>query len=122
MTIVATAGPFSNLMMAVVCGLAIRFTQLGSGDSLTGALLWAALNTNLFLMFFNLIPIPPLDGSKILSNFLPFEQSVRYDRVMGQYGFMILIALVVVGGRILIPLLEQPTDAVEALLTGFRFA
>ncbi len=126
MIIVAAAGPFSNLLIAIVVGLAIRFAgdavlyDRNGFSSLAGDILDAFLRTNLWLMFFNLIPIPPLDGSKILSNMLPFEQSVRYDRAMGQYGFMILIGLVFFGAPLLGQMLGPPSEAVATFLAGPR--
>ena len=56
--------------------------------------------------FFNLIPVPPLDGSKILSELLPPSMAWKFDNLVGRYGFYILIALVFTGitGAIIRPL------------------
>ena len=103
MLITALCGPLMNLILAVIAGLILRFsTATGHTDwlaseltgewSLTGQFVFYCLQINLGLMFFNLIPIHPLDGSKILSSLLPIEQAQRYDRFIGQYGpFLILI-------------------------------
>jgi Zn-dependent protease len=56
---------------------------------------------NVLLAIFNLIPIPPLDGSALLYRILPAEQAWRARTVLGQYGFLILIGVFVLGGRAL---------------------
>ena len=69
--IVAGAGPFSNLVIALLAGLLIRTGVWGTGD-----ILFLIILVNVMLCLFNLIPIPPLDGSKVLEAFLP--ASVQY--------------------------------------------
>jgi Zn-dependent protease len=125
MILIAAAGPFSNLIQAAIAGLIIRLGGLellvgADGMTLIGHFLIVFLSVNLGLMLFNLIPIPPLDGSKILSNLLPFEQSVRYDRFMGQYGFMLLIGLVFLAPRVLGMIIGPAQAELAALLTGLR--
>ncbi len=80
---VALAGPFSNLALAVVFGLIIR---LGGGffSGITLQLLTLIVVINVLLCIFNLVPIPPLDGSKILTTFLPREAAFKMERL----GFM----------------------------------
>jgi Zn-dependent protease len=99
MAIVAAAGPISNLLMAAVASLPFRlgllfpsFSSVGnipSPDFLLTQFIWI----NLILAFFNLIPVPPLDGYKILFGILPLEMAYRL-RPLEQYGFLILIALI----------------------------
>lgn len=71
--IVAVAGPLSNIFLALVFGLFIRFYIVPNGmiDSAAGVLSQIVILVNLTLAIFNLVPIPPLDGSKILSSILP---------------------------------------------------
>jgi Zn-dependent protease len=64
----ALAGPMSNFVLAVVLAIGIRFLPLSQAIN---SLLEIAVYLNIFLMFFNLLPIPPLDGSRILRLFLP---------------------------------------------------
>lgn len=64
----AMAGPMSNFIVAAALGAVIRFTPI---DGLLAEILQIAVYLNVFLMFFNLLPIPPLDGSRILRLFLP---------------------------------------------------
>ena len=108
--LVALAGPLANLVMAVLWGLAIQL-----GLALWGSLQWVALPLvymgaagvliNVVLMVLNLVPLPPLDGGRILSALLPARAALAYGRVE-PYGLIILVALLITGllGRILIPL------------------
>lgn len=100
----AAAGPASNIVLAIVCGIAIRLlvmngwgTSMGDGflPSL-GRIVAMALIMNLSLAFFNLIPLPPLDGSKILYGLSPhaWEKGLWH---LEQVGPMVLIAIIAVG-------------------------
>lgn len=95
--LVALAGPVSNFFMALVSALVLKalFPALGAENFLIIFLLQLFL-VNLVLGIFNLIPVPPLDGSKILFNLLP----PSFDRIalwFEAYGFYILIAILVFG-------------------------
>lgn len=91
---VAAAGPIVNILIAVIFGLIIRFgigTLPASFIEIAGLLVLI----NLILAFFNLIPIPPLDGSKILFAILP--QHMRGLRMqLEQYGFFLVLIFVFV--------------------------
>jgi Zn-dependent protease len=88
-------GPLSNLIMAFILGMVVRFVP-GAYYAFSG-LLPVCILVNLSLAIFNLLPISPLDGSHIVSGLLPVEQAKNYDRFMGQYGFMILLGLIFFG-------------------------
>lgn len=95
--IVAAAGPFSNLLLALVATIPIRagLISVTSSSFLSqffGAFIWI----NLILLFFNLLPIFPLDGEKILDYFLP----PRGQEILSQirpYGMYILMGLIILG-------------------------
>ncbi len=125
MAIVALAGPLSNVVMAVIAGLIFRiglvdvnavFSGSGSGLSVESVLLQFLL-INLALLFFNLIPIPPLDGSKILYAILP-EDLVYKLRPLDQFGFLILFAVVFFMPQVLDVLVWQPVQTTVQLLIG----
>jgi Zn-dependent protease len=96
MFLTGLAGPTTNLLLAVAAGLGVRLFA-GVGLS-TGAMGWITLGLyyfclmNLSLMFFNLIPLPPLDGSRVLPLFLSDRAMVAYAKAE-QYGFIILFAI-----------------------------
>ncbi len=103
--IVAAAGPAVNLLLALIFAVVV---QVGAGTSLSENFLFLAAQLvvmNLFLAFFNLVPIPPLDGSKILPRFLPFSLRMQYEgfrRFMEQnvflaFGLVIFLFVVVLG-------------------------
>ncbi len=89
--IVSLAGPLSNLVMAALAGLALQMSGLTSG--MVASFLWFFLQINVLLFVFNLIPIPPLDGSHVLFALLP-GNNFRLQAQLSRYGFMILLAVV----------------------------
>lgn len=95
---VSFAGPAANLFLTFLAALiAAVMTKLGMMNvGVYKFLLWMQLY-NVWFAFFNLIPVPPLDGSKILSELLPPKLSWQFDDMVGRYGFYILIALVFTG-------------------------
>jgi Zn-dependent protease len=124
--IVAAAGPISNLVLAIAAAIPLRY--IGATPSLSEQIpfilvyvLFIFVNINVVLMVFNLFPIPPLDGSKVLFAFLPPQVSWRWRPVLEQYGFVLLmIAFFIppgdsIGGRILLPIIE----AIRGFLVGF---
>ena len=104
---VSFAGPAANLFLCFLAALLMavmnRFGMLS--DGVYRFLLWMQLY-NVWFAFFNLIPVPPLDGSKIVSELLRPAMAWKFDNIVGQYGFYILIALVFTGitGMIINPL------------------
>ncbi|MBK9218323.1 MAG: site-2 protease family protein [Uliginosibacterium sp.] len=90
---VAAAGPGSNFVQAFLWALALSvFSRVLEGDSLWLVLMQNGMVANLVLMLVNLVPVPPLDGGRILVSLLPMRQAVALSRVE-PYGFFILIAL-----------------------------
>jgi len=97
---VSLAGIVSNLVLAALCTLGLAVVvklqsigaALGGVTGVVGDVLYAGLFLNLILAFFNLIPIPPLDGSHVVAHLMPEEMALRYRR-MGQYGIVILMGL-----------------------------
>jgi Zn-dependent protease len=90
---VALAGPVSNLLIVAVCAALYLLPPFQSGYLQIIVLLMAFTNALLFV--FNLIPIPPLDGSKVIFPFLPRALDGFVD-FMNQYGPMILLGLILV--------------------------
>lgn len=105
--IVAFAGPFINICIAVVFGLLIRLVALGVFVLPTGFVQIAGtiVFINLILACFNLVPIPPLDGSKILFAFLP-HRLAHVRETLEAYGFTLLIFFVFFLWQFLIPVVR----------------
>ncbi len=109
MALVAIAGPATNLVMAFGWGAIAKVAQLTGGPSHNFTLLLMLMGTagiliNLMLMILNLIPIPPLDGSRILSSLLPPKMALLLSRVE-PYGLIILVVLIFSGllRKVLVP-------------------
>jgi Zn-dependent protease len=125
---VSLAGPMSNFLLAVLASILVRLLAALGGGGLTASLLYIEnilfifIQINLVLMLFNLIPIAPLDGEKILSYFLPPAWADALDRIQ-PYGPIILLAVL-----FLIPsllhidligmLIRPPLQALFSLLVG----
>ncbi len=99
--IVAGAGPISNLLQAVVAALVLRglllatsFTSVWVARAVDA--LAVAVQINLLLAFFNLIPVPPLDGGNVLLGLLPPRIAATYAQLRA-YGFIVLYALMLTG-------------------------
>lgn len=91
---IGLAGPATNFAVALF--LALVFRLLAISASLGATILFYGVAINLILGFFNLIPIPPLDGSRILSGLLPEKYAYKLSRIE-PFGFMILIILFISG-------------------------
>ena len=97
--IVAAAGPISNLLQAVVAALFLRLAwdpSSGVEPTMVATTLFLAVQINLLLAFFNLIPVPPLDGGNVMLGLLPPRAAASYSQ-LSQYGFIILYALMFTG-------------------------
>lgn len=79
--IVAFAGPATNIILALVFAIVIRFADALALSQSFLEVAFMIVMLNLFLAFFNLVPIPPLDGSKILSRFLPTTLAMKYENM-----------------------------------------
>lgn len=89
--LISLSGPLSNLVLAISLGLAVKFITL---PFLLSVVLVQIIYLNLILAFFNLVPIHPLDGGKILVGFLPKDLAYEYNLLLNRYGLIILMLLV----------------------------
>lgn len=122
MAITASAGPISNLVLAVlvttIFALLARFTpELLQSDNGIRELLVTAIFLNVNLALFNLIPVPPLDGSRIVDGFMPYRFRPQWDRVMAFSPFL-LVAVFIFAGRII----SGPSNFVLGLLSQLAVA
>lgn len=100
---VALAGPAANLLIAIFFGLFLRFFPIFNLNF--SGLLVIIIYINLILAVFNLVPLPPLDGSKILACFLPADWRQRYLE-MERVGFIFIILFVMLAGSLMIPIVD----------------
>jgi Zn-dependent protease len=125
--LVALAGPLSNLVIAAVLAIPVRL--ISHDEAVMGAILntptwtilWAIvlyfLLINCALFIFNLLPIPPLDGWKVLVGLVDARTAYSL-RQFEQYGFIVLVVLIVVGGQFV----SAPIYFVANFLTGGAFS
>ncbi len=117
---VSLAGPLSNLFLAAVSALAYKLFVASGGGFLADfpglykplffMVRWSII-INVSLAVFNLVPVPPLDGSKVLSNLLPPSKAFAFSRIE-PYGFMILLALIMTG------VLDRVVSPIVFLMVG----
>ena len=100
---VAAAGPLANLIVALFFGLILRFAPITSPQLIL--FIQIIVFINLLLMVFNLLPLPPLDGSKVLAPFLPHAWQVRFA-AMERYGIFIILLFVMFGFHFIIPIIS----------------
>ena len=94
---VALAGPASNLIQAIVWTLLfVVYTDFGVTEKFFFAMCKAGVLSNVVMFAFNLFPLPPLDGGRIVVGLLPLKQAYQFSRIE-PYGFFIVMALAITG-------------------------
>ena len=121
--LVALAGPAANVLLAVIFSLIVRFGDVLTLPDSFISLAWYIVYINVLLALFNMLPFPPLDGSKILSSVLPYPLSMHYQkfiRFVEQYGIFVMFAFIF----IFIQFFSGPffvfVSGIVELLTGIR--
>ena len=102
--LVSLAGPLSNVVLAFVLAM---FVPLAARFNMSLAqIIASAIYLNIYMAIFNLLPIPPLDGSKILASLIPKDAAYKFLSVMDQYGMILLLVLAItnVFGKIISPI------------------
>lgn len=109
--LIAFAGPISNILVATVFGIFVKllptatFLSVSMVLSLINIFAFIAL-VNISLAIFNLIPIPPLDGSKILASVLPIDIRYKFLAFSEKYGLILIVAVVVFLPRLITPIIS----------------
>jgi Zn-dependent protease len=115
--LVGLAGPFSNLVLAAFAALIFRFMGVDAGSTGFAAALLIFIEVNILLFVFNMIPIPPLDGSRLLYAFAPEPiQRLFFQLETTGAGFIVLALLVFTG--VLSPLISTVSDGIFSFLVG----
>lgn len=113
MLLVSLSGPLANFLLAGLAAIPLRLNlfplQFSSGTILPTPFmfLYYFMLTNLGLMIFNLIPVPPLDGHEILSFLLPPNLAEKWERIGYQYGMLILVFLLMIAPMLGFNLVRQ---------------
>lgn len=101
---VAAAGPLSNILLALTLAGIFHLLQL-SANTMAGSFVLMGILFNLILAVFNLLPIPPLDGSNMVYAQIKSPNAVRVYNKFAQYGMFVLIGFLVLGGfRLILPI------------------
>ncbi len=124
MMAVSLAGPLANIAVAVLCALIYRVLSLlpmNEAVYLAGVSMQYGILINCGLAWFNLLPIPPLDGSHILAGLLPRDLAIKYEQ-LGRYGMIFVLVLVAAGvlGTIIGPFIRS-TAGLISHIAGFSY-
>ena len=116
MAIVALAGPVSNVLLALVSALIFNLVKGINFESVTtlkimtpvAYMLIYSVQINIALAVFNLIPVLPLDGGRVLHDFLPPNQALSFGRTE-RYGFVIILVLIILGvtDKVIVPIIQS---------------
>lgn len=118
--IVALAGPLANLLMTLLWALIVKIGLYLTSQNVFGLLFITmgsiGITINIILLVLNLLPIPPLDGSRVVASFLPGRMAYRFN-LLEPFGFFILIALIATGvlGFIMYPIIKAMTLLISSL-------
>lgn len=117
--LISLAGPLANILLATVLAISYRFVF----DPVAAGLILQVIQLNVVLAVFNLIPIGPLDGEKIVVGLLPRKEAYEFDRFMSQYGLMLLVISIfpIFNGTSLVSYILYPTVSfvLNLLVPGF---
>ncbi len=119
---VAAAGPAANILIALIFAIILRFADVLALPAAFIELSFGIITLNIFLAVFNLLPIPPLDGSKILPVFLPYNLQMKYRDLMrsmernifASFAIIFLVVALFLGGP-----LYALTISIAGLFVGF---
>jgi Zn-dependent protease len=112
--VIAAAGPASNLVLATAVAIILRIAPIGAVDVDATSIVWRLVQTlalavqlNVFLALFNMVPVPPLDGGNVLAGLLTGPMARAFDQLR-PYGFLILYGLMLTG--VLWTIVEPPAS------------
>lgn len=116
--LVAAAGPATNILLALIFSIIFRFGNTAGLSDTFLSLSWYVVYINILLAFFNLIPVPPLDGSKILMSVLPLSLQLKYRQLeqwTSRYGIIAMVVFIYIFSQFL----SQPFFVFVSSIVGF---
>jgi Zn-dependent protease len=113
--IVGVAGPLTNLALACIGGLIFRLVPIGSNAISDGVVIFTLINVSLFV--FNMIPFPPLDGSRLLYAFAP-EPLQKLMLTIEQFGFMSILIFIFLLYQFVAPIVMNANEAILKIILG----
>jgi Zn-dependent protease len=113
--LIAVAGPVTNLLLAVAGAVALRFVGTGAGAVAEFLGVWVFLNV--LMAVFNIMPIPPLDGSKVLARFLPPRAREVYQS-WEPYGALFMLVVFFLFPGLIFAIVDPVVDGLFAMLVG----
>lgn len=110
MALISLAGPLSNIIMALILSIFLRVFVAAFPQSNILTLFIYLIQFNIALAVFNLIPVGPLDGSKIVTGLLPQKYAAKFSNILERYGVLLIAILIlpIFGGRSLVTLIINP--------------
>ena len=117
---VSFAGPLMNIAVGFLALIGFRVLVLFTNNDFVLQLTRYLFIYNIYFALFNLIPVPPLDGSKVLMMLLPYKAMRQYER-LEPYGFWILMALIFLGvvGRVIMPVYYLLSGLMQSIVSVF---
>jgi Zn-dependent protease len=120
--ITALAGPASNLLLAIASAVSYGLTLRFSPDTLYAnpglhRFLFSVMVMNVGLAIFNMLPIPPLDGSRVVEKILPYRMRGTWEQVV-QFSPFLLIAFLVLGRRFLVGPIGYVQSLLDSIIVG----
>jgi len=122
--LVAVAGPAVNILLAIIFAVIIRLAEILQLSSSFVDLASYIVYINLLLAVFNMLPFPPLDGSKILMALLPFAAQQKYRQMIAtveQFGFIVTFAFIFIFINVFWGPFSKVVGTLFEVLTGIRF-